>query len=274
MRKHAKKLVTLLFALALTAGCLFITTDAKASTTGPEKTDAKKGIIWHASMRVDLDSRNNAWADILLANPDHYVATVKSSSKNLVAKVVNDYKPVSSSIRHDEATDTYYKRRCSIGFYAKKKGNYTVTVTIKNAQKKVVAKKKIKVYAGYPGNAIKTLSYGSAEYYLFGSGSNLLTKTASSKIKLKANDTYKILKIELATKYDQDGMPIYKKIKNGAKITLASKTAYEKIWYESDTYRTGCKYKFLKPMTMVRVTYRDKKLRTTGTEVYYIFNVK
>lgn len=274
MRKHAKKLVTLLFALALMAGCLFMTTEAKASVAGPEKVDVKKGIIWHTRMRVDLNNRSNAWADICLANPEHYVATVKSSSKNLIAKVVNDYKLTSGNIRHDEATDTYYKRRVSIGFHAKKKGNYTVTVTIKDSKKKTVAKKKIKVFAGYPGNAVETLSYGSSTYYMVGGGSNILTSTPSSKLKITANDTYKIKTIELATKYTKDGTPIYKKISNGAQITLATKTTYEKVWYDSETYRTGCKYKFLKPMTMVRVTYRDKKLRVTRSEEYYIFNVK
>ncbi len=275
MRKHAKKLITMLFALALMAGCLFMTTEAKASVAGPEKVDVKKGILWHTSMRVDINNRNNAWADIWLTNPEHYVATVKSSSKNLVAKVVNDYTPTSGSIRHDEATDTYYNRHVSIGFHAKKKGNYTVTVTIKNAKKKVVATKKIKVFAGYPFPPVETLSYGGVTYYMVGGdGANLLTSTPSSKLKITANETYKITKIEIATKYDENGDPIYRKIKNGAKITLASKTTYEKVWYESETYRTGCKYNFLKPMTMVRVTYRDKKLKVTRTQEYSIFNVK
>ena len=274
MRKNAKKLVTLLFALALMAGCLFMTTEAKASVQGPETTDSKKGIIWNTHMRVDLKTRHNSDAFIYLANPDYYVASVKSSSKNLIAKVTEEYKVTSSNLHYDATTDTQYKKRACIEFYAKKKGNYTVTVTIKNAKKKTVAKKKIKVFAGYPSDAVASIDYGSTTYYVFGSGANLLTSTPSAKLKVKMNATYKLKKIEIAKEYNEKGEPIYRKIKNGAKIKLATKTTFEKVWYESNSYRDACKYSFLKPMTKIRVTFLDKKFGITRTEEYNIFNMK
>ncbi len=274
MKKSTKKLVTLLFALALMAGCLFMTTEAKASVAGPEKTDAKNGILWNSAMRIDLYNKDNRCAEFYFSNPDYYVASVKSSSKNLIVKMTEDYYPTSYILRRDDKTGTEYRRRCSVEFFTKKKGNYTVTVTIKNAKKKVVTKKKVKVFAGYSDYAVNTVTYAGATYYSFGNGTNFLTSTKSGKLKLKANPTFKIKKIEVATKYNENGDPIYKKIKNGAKIKLATKTTFEKIWYESDTYRTACKYNFLKPMTKIRVTYRDTKFKVTKTEEYSIFNVK
>ncbi len=268
----------ILLACALFLICMVLsTTNAQASSLdAPGKTDSKRDILWHDAMRVDVQEPQHFAAEVYFKNPKHYISSVKSNSPNLLAMIISDITATNpgESIYYCQSNDTEYFRGFRIGFFATKKGSYKVTFTVKNAAKKTVTKKTIKVYAGYPNTPIKSITYAGKKYLDVWNSSSFTTKKASGKLKLVANQTYKIKKIEIATAFDTDGNPVYKKIKNGAKIKLATKTAYRVIYSESDSYRYGYEMDFLKPMTQIRVTYYDQKLKKTSTEEYSLINIK
>lgn len=289
MKKMQRNWRVLLFALALMAGCMMLdTVDTYAAVKSDTyKFDSKNGVLWQTAVRADLNSRYSEDVNVYLQNQDYYIASVKSNKAGLIAKMTYDTKLTGDSsfysVSSSAASEAKFRRRSSISFYATKKGTYTVTITIKNASKKTVCKKKVTVFAGYGTSALSTLKYAGTTYYP-SSGESILTKKASGKLSFKAASTYRIKKVEIATSHDANGDPIFKKVKNGAKITLAKKTTYNKIWYSyeysnSNTgyaykYESGDTYDYLKPMTIVRVTYYDTKLKITATQEYSIFNIK
>lgn len=273
--KNAKKLFTMLFAFAVLMGCMLLTTvDAQAAPTHTFKYDAKKGVAFQSRLRVNPFSRHEG-SEIYLENANYYVASVKCNKAGLIAKVTYDNKITAdaTSFAVSEVSDARFKRNVKIGYYATKKGKYTVTATIKNAAGKKVCSKKITVYAGYPTCSTKTLSYGGLKYNTDGSIS-IQTKKASGKLKFVANSGYKIKKIEVATSHDAEGNPIFKKVRNGQKIKLAKETKYNDTWYSSERTNSGISYDYLKPVTIIKVTYYDKLLKIDGTDTHDILNIK
>lgn len=282
--KNAKKLITMLFAFAVMMGCMLLTTtDVQAAANHTYKYDKKKGVIYESRTRADMLTRYDGGIDVYLEDAGNYVSSVKVNKSGLFAKVTSDRKLKSenSSYLVSSYPDAKTKRRISIDFYATKKGKYTVTFIVKNSKGKKVTSKKVTVYAGYPTSPTKTLTYAGNEYYTYGS-SSINTKKTSGKLKFKANSGYQIKKIEVATSFDSKGEPIFKKVKNGAKITLAKETKYTEITYEYDSsygdyiskYQNGTSYDFLKPMTVIRVSYYDKLLKINGQTEHVIFNIK
>lgn len=282
--KNVKKLYTMLFAFAVLMGCMLLTTtDVQAAATHTYKYDAKKGVVFQNRLRVDLLSFYGGTSEIYLENADYYVASVKCNKAGLFAKVTFDDKSTDDDTYFtvSEVSDAKFRRFVNIDYYATKKGKYTVTFTIKNAAGKKVCSKKITVYAGYPTCATKTLSYAGTKYETYGSV-HINTKKASGKLKVAANSGYKIKKIEVATTHDAEGNPVFKKIKNGKKIKLAKETKYNATWYSYESsygdyvYKTnsGTSYDYLKPMTIIKVSYYDKLLKIDNADYHYIFNIK
>ncbi len=282
--KNAKKLITMLFAFAVMMGCMLLTTtDVQAAANHTYKYDKKKGVIYESRTRADMLTRYDGGIDVYLEDAGNYVSSVKVNKSGLFAKVTSDRKLKSENGYYSltDFSDAKPKRRATIDFYATKKGKYTVTFVVKNAKGKKVTSKKVTVYAGYPTSPTETMTYAGTKYYTYGSIS-ISTKKSSGKLKFKANSGYQIKKIEVATTFDSDGNPVFKKVKNGKKITLAKETKYTKIFYEYDSsygeyiskYSNGTSYDFLKPMTVIRVSYYDKLLKINGQTEHVIFNIK
>lgn len=290
MRNTKTKNTTLLFALALVIGCIFLLpTQAKAATkTNTFKYDAKSGVLYESAVRTSYNSTYSPNAKVYLPNEGDRISAVKTS-KGLIAKVTYSY-----DLTGDSSTicDEYdgnldydkrlrFKSRHEISFFAVKQGSYTAKFTVKNAAGKKICTKTIKVYAGntFP---YEYITYAGARNY----GNNVITKKASGKFKLNVNSDYKIKKLEVANSYDTDGNLVYKTIKNGQKITLAKENKYKRTNYKSEDgdpndpqsyYYKSESYEindFLKPVTYVRVTYYDKKLKTTEEKIIHIINVK
>lgn len=282
--KNAKKLITMLFAFAVMMGCMLLaTTDAQAAATHTYQYDKKNGVAYESKVRADMLSRYDGGFNVYLEDAGNYVSSVKVNKSGLFAKVTSDYiiKSENSYYNVTGYPDIKAKRRAEVEFYATQKGKYTVTFVVKNAKGKKVTSKKVTVYAGYPTSPTETLSYAGKKYYTYGS-TTINTKKASGKIKFKVNSGYKIKKIEVATSFDSNGEPIFKKVGNGKKITLAKETKYTKINYESDysygnyisKYQSGTSYDYLKPMTIIKLSYYDKLLKVDGEVEHVIFNIK
>lgn len=270
------------------AGCILINTvdTQAASGTGIFKYDAKNGIFWQSGLRLPVRVLSMQ-SEIFFQNPDYYVASVKANRPGLIAKVSMDEHTddnlLPSYMYPDEAVPTTdFRRHNSIQFYARKKGNYTVTLTVKNSAGVTVCKKKIIVCAGYGSDPIASLTYAGKKYNEAGAGLSISTRKASGKLKIKVASGYRIRKIEVATSYDAKGNPVFKQVKNGARITLAKKTKYKEIFYRDSysdivdeyTCEAGSFYNYLKPVTIIRVTYYDTRLKLTPTLRFYIINVK
>lgn len=281
----------MLFALTLVIGCFFLLpAQAKAATkTNTYKYDAKSGVLYESAVRVSYNVPITYSADVYLPNEGDRVSTIKTS-KGLVAKVTYSYE-LSGDNNYTTCSDydgdldydkrLRFKSRQEISFFAAKPGTYTAKFTVKNAKGKKLCTKSIKVYAGNT-TPYAYISYAGVKNY----GNNILTKKASGKFKLKANSDYKIKKLEIATSYDTDGNLVYKTFKNGKKITLAKENKYKQsnykyesgdpndpksYYYKNETYET---FDYLKPVTYIKITYYDKKLKTTEEDIVHIINIK
>lgn len=280
MKHNFKKLITLLFAFAVVIGCMALTSvDAQAATkTHTYKHDAKKGVIWESAVRANYNSRYSDDATIYLQNEGDYISTVKVVGSGLVAKVTYTYTSSDESTlylaENDKLNDQKYYSRSDIGFYASKPGTYTVKFTVKNAKGKTKCTKSVKVYVD-TNPVVKSLKYSNTEIYGF---SSFTTKKAKGKLKIKLNSGYTLKGIYMATTFDSDGQPIYKKIKNNKTITLAKETKYSQENYSysgsSYSYSSVDHYDYLKPATYFKVNYYDKKLKILKTESFVITNIK
>lgn len=280
--KAVKKIAAVFLMMAVVFSCFgasAVEVQAAAKTT-TYVMDSKKGVYYPTKVRAGLDSLYDD-SDIYLVNEGDYVASVKSSSSNLIAKITNktiytgDYS-TSVSLGADKYAEC--KSRWRISYHANKKGTYTLTVTIKNAKKKTTCTKKIKVYAEEYASPVKTIKYAGKE---FGYGSNVFTKK-SGTLKVTMNKGFKLQKIEVGT-YTENGtytdsypVPNYKTVKNNKKISLATNTKYTSGIYTYEgsgyySYTSGRSQDYLYPVTFVKITYKDTKLGITQTTEYELF---
>jgi len=287
--KTCKRLLTMLLAITLVVGSMLtMSVDASAKTKTTTKTyNAKLGVFYDTAMRMYSHygtAHNNTF---FLENEGDYVASVKSSSKNLIVKTsfAGMLKNEGSSYYVDEFKKMYpdlkdkkFHSRFEFDMFAKKGGTYTVTVTINNKAKKKVGTVKFKVVAcDYP-YAITSAKFGNKYVYSGDYSSDNVMSAASGKFKVTMNKTFKLKSIEVGTANGKD--IVYKKIKNGAKITLAKTTQYTEAGY-SYHYENGSgyvsdeqeydNYDYLKPATFIRVTYYDTLLKVDNTEEYIIY---
>ncbi len=280
MKKNAKKLISMLFALAIMA-CITCLSSVDAKAVDATTTvDTAKGIMYNKAVRIGLSSTYDD-ITVYLKDAEHYVASVKANKSGLIAKVSGDRKNKYISTVYygsDNESSFDFQRENEIDLFATRKGTYNLTLTIKDASGKTVTTKTIKIYAGYPTNAVKTMKYGKTTYYPW-DGESISTKKASGKLTLKANSGYKIKKIEYATSFDSNGEPVFKRIKSGKTLKLAKKAQkFSKISntydYTYSTYTHQYNYDYLNPVTIVKVTYYDKLLKVTESEEYYFFYIK
>lgn len=288
--KTCKKLLQMLFVLAIAVILLAIpNTNAKAATTRNTTftVDSKTGIVYPTATRAFTFQTYNSPIEIYLKNEGDYISSVKAG-KGLVCKKTTktdlkkgNYTSLSSSLATELKLDDKQKHFCvqyNIGLYSEKPGNYTLTYTVKNKNKKKVGTYRVKVYVrdSIDGNPIRETKYAGTNYGLF---SEFGTKKASGKLQLKMNKDFSLKSIEVGY---ADGTNIkYKKIRNNSKIDLAKTTIYKEVNYSSGEptensyyYESGSSYNYLKPATFVKVTYYDKLLKITDEKMVYIFNIK
>ena len=147
-----------------------------------------------------------------------------------------------------------------------KAGNYTVSINA-NGQTR-----KLKVYVtAYGGNRIvsATLDKTTLDKYTRKASDKGSTTTytadykvksslKSGKLKIKADKGIKITGLIVAT-VNKDGKAVYKKVKNGGKISLSQTLAYK------STSTNGYYSRSSKKHTYVYVSYKDKNLGTYAT---------
>lgn len=280
--KQSKKIAAAFFSLLIVLGCFNVSaTEVQAAPkTTTYVLDTKKGVCYPTKVRAGIRELSNG-CSIYLVNEGDYVASVKSNSSNLLTKITgkavytgDEY----TSVRLEGDKEQKCRSRSTIAYHAKKKGTYTLTVTIKNAKKKTTCKKNIQVYAEEYATPVKSLKYAGKSYNAI--GTNLFTKK-SGKLQVVMNKGFKLQKIEVG-KYAEKAYkeynpePVYVKVKNKANITLADSTKYKANTYISPgeyySYESGTNYDYLYPVTYVKVTYKDMKLgivRSAEYELYY-----
>ncbi|WP_167955852.1 hypothetical protein [Anaerosporobacter faecicola] len=206
---------------------------------------------------------------ISLADTTQTITNIKTNSKNAVAKIT------STNVRYQEGEDAEVKNEIGIGIYVKKKGTYTVSFDIVDADKKKVSTKKVKVYAY--GSVLKSISVGGKE-----KNSNVLT-TKSGKVKVTLESGNKITKLEYGvyskpTK-DSSGTTknelTYKTFKNGAKITYGTRPYYYGYEYDSEynNYYSNYMDTSMVAPTYIRITYTDKYTKQKETMTLYYYRV-
>lgn len=257
-----------------------INTEAAAPKKNTYVLDSKKGVAYPTKVRAGIMGKYNT-EEVYLINEGDYVSGVKSNSSDLIVKLTKKSVYTGNQYSTNDILGNGEGIKCkayyTITFYAKKKGTYNVTVTVKNAKKKTTCKKKIKVYAeeySYPVNYCKYAGKLCDVYNL--------TNKKSGKIKVKMNKGFKLQKIEVGTyaagktkEYDPE--PVFKKVKNNSKISLATSTKYQSDVYEYSygdgdySYERGYDVEYLYPITIVRITYKDTKLGTVQTIDYDLF---
>ena len=281
--KLAKRLASALLALAVVCSCLNLSAleaHAAAPKTSTLVIDSKNGVISPTKVRAGIQNLYN-YTSIYLANDGDYVASVTSNSSQLVAKIT--YKAIYNedyNYRIDvNGKEGQYRSRYEISYFAKAKGTYTLTATIKNAKKKTTCKKKITVYVEENTDPIKSFKYAGKEYaYAY----DKLSKKASGKLQITMNKGFQLQKIERGVyvdgKYeDYSPEPVFKSVKNKSNISLATSTKYTagiysyQSSYSGDSYESGTSYDYLYPVTVIRVTYKDTKLGIVRTTEYNLF---
>lgn len=279
--KLGKKIAAALLLLVITFNCLSAATMEvqAAPKTTTYVLDSKKGVYYPTKVRAGINELYND-SYIYMVNEGEYVASVKSNSSNLIAKVTEKRNYTGdnyTSIWLEGDKQLKFKSVGKISYHAKKKGTYTLTVTIKNAKKKTTCKKKIKVYAEEYATPVKTLKYAGKACDTY--SSNFVAKK-SGKIQITMNKGFKLQKIEMGTykagaysEYSPE--PVYVKIKNKQNISLATSTKYTAYAdsYTGDyySYQRGTNYDYLYPVTFIRITYKDTKLGIVQTRTYDLF---
>lgn len=278
--KQSKKIAAAFLTLIIALSC-FNTSAMEVKAAAKTTTyvlDAKKGVCYPTKVRAGIRELSNG-CSIYLVNEGDYVASVKSNSSNLIAKVTgkavytgDEY----TSVRLEGNKEQKCKVRGTITYHARKKGTYTLTVTIKNAKKKTTCKKKIQVYAEEYATPVKSIKYAGK---LCNTYSNLFTKK-SGKLQVTMNKGFKLQKIEVG-KYAEKAYeeyspePSYVKVKNKKNISLADSTRYKanvsSYPGEYYSYESGTEYDYLYPVTYVKVTYKDIRLGIVGSMEYELY---
>ena len=271
--KNLKKQLIMGFALALLAGTLLVPVSAQAKTkTTTYQYDKKNGVCSQTAMRVAINQRYES-TGIYLVNKGDYVASVKTSSPNLIAKVtsVNTTKSGSTALLGDDISLQYYNRS-EVTFLAKTQGNYTATVTIKNKNGKKKCTKKIKIYATNDSYPFVSVSYG--KQYLW-SGTNTTSKK-SGKLSVKINPTFKLKRVDVCKFVDNETLKVSKRNANNKtlKLDMSTKYQFSYKWSESDTTKNIVDVNYMNPVTPVRITVYDTLLKTTVTYDFYLVYVK
>ncbi len=237
--------------------------------------DKKTGIEYPTAIRIYARSTTNDSISVFLPKAGYKVSA--KSSSNLITKVTR----VSTISRenswfngHDGYSEDApkYQKTAGVAVYSEKEGTGTVTFTVKDEKGKTILSKKVKVFVGYSDRVEKVTFNGKAFNY----NNCILTKKGSGKFAIKLGKDFSLKKIEYGN-YDAKGNMTYKTIKNKGKVVLTSVAKFTEEDYNSitdeDSYgsASGTEYDYIYPVTEIKVTIYDKKLKTVETAYYYVF---
>lgn len=235
-------------------------------------------------------------------NPDYKDKDGNGYYKNVNGEVVK----VEKSKLSEDMPKGYDSGSYTVRFFTKKAGTYTVSydAILKNG---TVVKKSLKVVAKSFGWPIKDVTFNGKSIYQAvdndsinantlwtkGAGSNRTTaKSGKIKVTMSSND-YKLKKIEVGTPVIEtknvdgyistnyvynndnnlDGHYTWKTVKNGKKIKLSTVNEAE----TGSNYNSKNTTYFARSFTTttpVRITYFDKKNKTTRRETVYIYKIQ
>lgn len=267
--------LVLLAVFCLTLTLLPVQVSAKSHTY---KHNKSKGIACQSAIRQQVNVINDNYISVYLSANGDYISDVKTSSSNLFAKKVSSTVCKNGTYLLCNELDKKYRSKHLISCYARKKGNYTVTVTVSDKNHNPKGTVKIKVYARtFAPGPFKYLSYGGTKYNV-SSEPTINTAKASGKLKYKNNAGYKIKGLYVATAFNAKGKPVFKKVTNGKRISLATSTNYsttgQHITSDTQEKEYGVTYDYLHPVTLVKVKYYDKLLKITTEEIFHLFYVQ
>ncbi|MBD5466015.1 MAG: hypothetical protein HDR22_09435 [Lachnospiraceae bacterium] len=311
--KLGKRLFVSLFAAVLAVTCFLVTgAEAKAAYTpvyngdydqyGFDKYGFDKYKIRYdfggaynnakTKMRMEVDDPKylNDGIKVTYNDKSLKLVSVKSSSKNLVAKIVTNGSTTESEQKKEYANgrtediskSISYENDAEIGLYAKKTGNYKVTITTM-LPTGATLKKTISIKA--TSNNPYTFSYANATKKKDSDGQYYYTKfysVKSGKLTVKAVKGYKITSIKFANSFDANGEFDFKSISSGTKVNLNTKTSrasksVTKGSVDMKTYKhvitnTRTKgYDYIFPVSAVKITYKDTWLGTTIEDTSYLY---
>lgn len=271
---------TLLLLSSFVIFCLTIseTTTQAATKSHTFKQNKAKGVAYQSAVRQQINVINDNYISVYLAKSGDYIAKVTTNSSKLIAKKVSSTVCKNGTYLLCNELGKKFRSKHLISCYARKKGNYTVTVTINDKNHNMKGTVKIKVYArNETVGPFKYLSYGGTRYNV-SSDPTINTDKATGVLKYKQNSNYKIKGLYMATSFDTEGEPVFQKIKNGSRITLATATNYstinQKLTNDTQEKEYGVTYDYLHPLTLVKVKYYDKLLKITTEDTFYLFNTQ
>ena len=276
--KSLKKLCSVILTLALFV-TLFSSSAFSSEAATKSVAQLKKAIPSKVRIYPNSEYTSNG-VKVYINNDENYITNIKTSSKNLKAKVA--YKNYYSS-----SEDNY----ASIGLYATKEGTYKLSFDVFNKKGgKKLFTKKVTVYAKADA-PFKSIKYaGSSNLYD-------IQKKASGKLSVKLNKGYKLKSIEVGTysyidqvdknETSENSVAIekkystelkYKKVKNNAKITLGTiPSSYYNYRYENEKNDYSSYLYVYKSLssdlianTNIRITYIDKYTKEEVTTSYTI----
>ncbi|MCM1160610.1 MAG: hypothetical protein NC412_05230 [Roseburia sp.] len=264
-----KYLLTVLQGFFLFALSLLFSLNIELQAEAKSVDDTVNGVQYQDTMEMsvgyaaDYAYGGGAYQSIYLSNDGDRIANIKSNSSNLLVKKTREsynYTTETDWDTNQKTTKANYRYAC-LSFFAKKKGNYSVTFDVVKADGSVRCTKTIAVKAGAGSyeSPIKNIKYAGKDLYSY---YPYATKT-SGKLKVTMQKAYKLLSIEVGST-DKTGQTVYKKVKNNKKISLAKKTVYSREYKYTNG---GVKYAYdqLFPATYIRVTYQNKKTKEINT---------
>lgn len=279
--KLLKRIASILLALVLVLGAA----QAAAPVTVNAASATSKGVKDYPNkVRIYPGGWDNDAIAITLTSSDFYLKSVKSSNKNLKAKITQKSSSYSvgydGTVNEDTATGV-------VGLYTKKEGQYTVTVTIgkkSNSKYKQTVSVKVYAYNDSPFKSVtvskKNILEGYDNYYFS-------QKTLTFKASMASG--YKLKKIQvgsykkIARENDNYSSELtWKTLKNGGSFKLSNvkdSSKYASSYsYESDYYSTRSIYRYIRSSlaaeTIVKVTYTDKYTKQAADQWFYFYYIK
>lgn len=276
LKKIAGAALALVLALGVTQAAPMTVSAAPAVSSGVKSYDAK--------VRIYPGDWDNSAIQITLTSSDYYLKSVKSSSKNLKAKVTEK----SSAYRSDsDGTVTEDSAAGAVGLYTKKEGKYKVTVTVgKKSDKSFKKTVSVTVYA-YSNSPFKSVTANKQD--ILSTGDSYYFSQKTIKFKATAASGYKIKKIQVGTykkvpasNDNYDSEMTWKTIKNNGSFKLSSvKNSYKYGYnnsYSGTSYSYKNIYKYIRSSlaaeTVVKVTYTDKYTKQAEEAWFYFYYIK
>ena len=209
---------------------------------------AAKATVTKA-VHIELDYGDDFAIEVEFAEKGDQIKNLKTSSKNIIAKVTNKY----LSYQYGSKKNT-----ANIGLFAKKEGTYTVSFDIVNADGKKVSSHSVKVYANEE-RAIKSVKFAGPQDF-----SGVTSKT-KGKLSVMMNKGYKLNKIVVQT-YDKDGQRKSETVKNNSTITLGK---YPRIygWKKEPCYYYNWGTS-ITAETDIEIFYTDKYTKSEESITY------